>query len=223
MQAFLQHQLQRAKAGLITNALDDCHVTGLASIVFYDGPMHRLRMFVAQRHHHLWWNEPTRTAGSWTHFAEAMSLGLHGHHCELTLQQLTGPVMNVTATADITTPGEFLRYRLDSKINGGSGRLVVADPRPVSMRFIRVEPMQVVTMGAHQLHTVTVERNRFAAWLVMEGPESLSPPELVYTNNPQFEASELYRPMARDEIVQCIETVLQQIAKSIRRRNALRQ
>ena len=72
IEAFLKHHLDRLRYEPRINALKDCHVRGLDSIMFDGG----VRMFYAHRDHELHLNDPRFDVQM-----PAQTLALHSHRC----------------------------------------------------------------------------------------------------------------------------------------------
>ena len=75
--ALLNHHAKRIINRDSVNALMDCHVKGLLSIMLQDEPGNRIRMFYAMPDHQLY-----QRAGA---LNPAMTLAVHPHHCDITL------------------------------------------------------------------------------------------------------------------------------------------
>jgi len=198
LKPFLQHHANRAKRGEITNAIRNCHVHGLHSIMLHDeGPGNRIRMFYADSDNELWRNE---------YSSSKLSLAVHQHHCDVTLQIIEGTVFNTIyqfmpenwkygfpGNERVVKPHITLdEYIYESAILGAAGSL---SPTGRSFGFWRQGRNLASgpeSMNANTLHTVGMYRDQQAAWLVYEGKEGPDYQSICYTNNPVFDPSNMY-------------------------------
>lgn len=193
LKAYLQHQLERADRGEITNGIMHCHCRGVASIVFNDEPGNRVRMFYAFPEHELWKN---------IIMDQDMTVALHPHHCDIKLSHIFGDVFNAVVEVEEHWRGKYHECLYDSKINGGKGGL---ERTGKMFRFksnvhcnLRQERQQ--SMTAPQLHTIGTWKSRPAAWLVIEGKEWPDYRPVCYTANPVFDSTGLYEKMNPGQI-----------------------
>lgn len=212
LRSLIHQALSLAIEGGPINALLNCHVRGLSSIVLVDRPTHRIRMFFAEKDHQLWRNLPV--AGKHN---EAMSLGFHRHRQSIELHRVFGHVRNLTARpmhyvlrdGDYVVDG-LLPCRIDSKILGGRGEIEVIRQTPISLQ-VHVEellPGRPIMLAGERLHTVHVKQHSNAAWIIVEGALCPDYDDTFYTNNPSFDASSMYMPMSRDAVVQRLRAAL---------------
>jgi hypothetical protein len=203
---FLHHHLERARRGEVTNVLQHCHVRGLWSLMLHDEPGNRVRLFYADESHELGPNAGVLALRP----GEPMTLAIHAHHCDVTLVRVFGEVDNITvAVARDPDDGPLYRCMYESAITGEGGRLVNTGER---FRYGMTELDQINRLGsqmtARTLHTIAVEAETEAAWLVFEGREDPAYVPECFTNNPVFDSSGMYlqRPeMAVSILESCAE------------------
>ena len=195
---FLRHHLTRAMRGEITNTIAHCHVRGLHSIMLHDEPGNRVRMFFA--------DEANKMLVS-----GAPALAAHGHHCDVTLIPVFGPVMHVLCGRPThCEDGDHHECTYSSGVTGASelvptGRLFYfKDSKTAHLR----EPIQ---LKASTLHTVHVPPGNVAAWLVIEGHEDPAYDSRCYSLDPTLHRPEgLYRPLT--DVTSVIDRVLRVIS-----------
>lgn len=198
LKSFLQHQLDRALRGEITNAITNCHAVGLDSIVFHDEPGNRVRMFLAQHHHTLHRNNPQ--AGN----AYDFSLAIHAHHCDVRFVGIFGKATNDRYRIMPNPEARFQEMAYTSGVTG-TGSLtptgVRVSPYLVDRHALTTNPV----MRASELHSIFVPRHETAAWLVIEGQEDPHYKSVCYTNDPNPDLSDLYQPMSQIDIVDALD------------------
>jgi hypothetical protein len=181
-------------------ALADCHAKGVLSIWLDVG----VRMFVADHHHELWRNA--------TNGSVKMVTGFHPHRCDITLIPLFGDVLNICCDemqSDYNYGSGFYACKYGSKIVDGEASLTVASMmmhRPGMLRASLLRAPQ--PMPAKLLHTIAAPRNSPAAWIVKEGEPDPSYSPICYTNNLEFDAKDMYRPMDHSQVRNTIDFVL---------------
>ena len=212
LDAFLQHHIDRLLFETKPNALNDCHVRGLDSIMLHDEPQNRIRLFFARPGHELHYNNMTGPRA----FMPAQTLALHTHHCDVRLVPLFGPVFNYTVTLREHPAGLFRECAYYSAINDLGGGL-----EPTGRRF-EVETMNVTRLGgtqrglwldASEVHGIFVPRHVSAAWLVMEGEEDAGYNNLCYTQNPTFNTEGMYSPMRADAVAETLRFVRKRVCE----------
>jgi hypothetical protein len=207
IRALLEHHLDRARRGLLTkNAIADCHVTGLHSIVLHDEPENRIRLFYAAADHCMHWSGEKE---------DRMPLAIHSHHCDVKLHGVCGRAYSRVYNIDdsSTSELELTKCRFQSAITGeGGGKLVSRN----TTRFLRLCRVSRLGHGdtcheleADELHTVTVAAGKEAAWLVIEGREDPDYLSVCYTNFPYWNADYLYKKAQPDEVVSWLSRVIE--------------
>lgn len=192
LDAFLRHHARRiAESRGPLNALYDCHVRGMHSIMLHDEPGNRVRMFIASNVHELWRNDFPLDA--------SMNLAIHPHRFDLTLIPVYGQVCNHRFEAVEDDGGKLFECRYRSGITSGDSGCLEQTGRRFRVEHIAADPLVEAGnfMRADELHTIYVPRDEQAAWLVMEGQENPLYEPVCYTANPNFDATGLYLPMAR--------------------------
>ena len=182
-------------------ALADCHAKGVMSIWLG----RNMRMFVADQHHELWRNA--------TNGSVKMVTGFHPHRCDITLIPLFGDVLNICCDDMVghysyDGPGLYA-CKYGSKIVDGVASLEIASVmmhRPVGLKATLLR--HPIEMSAKKLHTIAVPRNSPAAWIVKEGDIDPNYSPICYTNNLEFDATDMYRPMDERQIRDTIDFVL---------------
>lgn len=186
--ALLTHHAKRIINRNSCNALMDCHVKGLLSIMLQDEPGNRIRMFYATDEHQLWQRARADNA--------EMTLAVHPHHCDITLIKVFGEVWNDTFQVEENRAGKFHKCRYSSHINEGKGGLEDTGRRFIATDYQHRQINQYGTrMDAKQLHSIYVPRGTEAAWLVIEGIEDETYDSVCYTTNPHFDSAGMYRPI----------------------------
>jgi hypothetical protein len=134
--------------------------------MFLDTPEKRLRMFVSTPESEMWYNTPQELLGG-----APLSIAFHSHHCNITLETLTGEIKNWQVRA-----GNFghplYKFTYDSKLIGTGNGFKNAGLGAIETRSIHtLVAGESEYMDAQAVHTVSVPRNTYAAWLVYEGRE----------------------------------------------------
>lgn len=182
---------------MVSKSLVNCHCPGVDSIMFDDRKESYRRAFIATPYHHLWKNMPPLS----------FSLGLHPHHCDITLQKIFGNPFNVRVAELQTLPGEFRKgprleaYEFRSPIRGETGRFV---PLYQIKKFdFYFEPFEEIHLKAHELHTIYLPRGEEAAWYVFEGQEDSNYRPICWSNDDlqDLDFSMLYQPMTMNQLL----------------------
>lgn len=207
--ALLQHHLARAQSGVKFNAINNCHAQGIASIMLHDEPGNRVRMFFARANHTLWRNDPTG--------AMKFSLGIHPHHCAITLIGLFGQVYNDRYAITQTQHGDFELCEYHSEIKGGKGTGLITPLGTfgVPYRVLSETLAKPVSMKAWELHSIRVPISSAAAWLVVEGEEDEHYISRFWSNqgNHNGALDGLYQPMTQGEVIEALSAVIRNISK----------
>lgn len=233
MLQLLMHHVGRTNLTGIRN----CHVEGLHSIMLHDEAGNRVRMYVANNanthSNYLSTNydvvremdydedDPPSEAEVDDHryqLGYEMSLGLHGHHCEVRLEVLTGTLYNITADIEPYQSGSLREYEYISPITG-VGRVSDSGRR---YRVVEAEPKAMghgesVILNVEDLHTVHADG--FVSWLVYERGESTEDNvSSFYSYNPHVPntpANHMYQPMESSECQALIARVIGQYNREL--------
>lgn len=198
----LSHHRARAASGVPYNAISDCHARGMHSIVLHDEPGNRVRMFFADWEHALGNNRNGK-----------FSIAIHPHHCTIRLVGLFGPAHNDVYALTPHAAGPFHQMAYKSAIGTGEGSLTPTGKMAFVHR-IRTEALSTnPALAAHELHTIYVEAQRRAAWLVIEGQEDPGYESVCWTNNPSSDFSGIYSPMSCADVAETLNEVIRQIER----------
>jgi hypothetical protein len=200
---FLYHHIDRAKRGEIINAIADCHVKGLTSIMLHEAPGNSIRLFYAHADHEMHWS---------CDMADPMPLAIHAHRTDISLVGLFGEAASIVYKRQQGAPW-FQACRFASQIADGEASLVALN-RWVSLAEDRARLLCFGSdqhLDARELHTVTVPRGQAAAWLVMEGCVDEDPSSICYTNNPTWNPEGLYRPASCELALSVLASVAQRL------------
>lgn len=204
IEAFLKHHLVRLRYEPRINALKDCHVRGLDSIMLHEEPQNRIRMFFAHQHHELYRNDPKG-------LMPGQSLALHAHHCDVMLVPLFGPVLNYVVNLREDEDGLYRQCAYSSAISDGKGGLVKTGKRfsatAVADSYLDKTPGGL-RLFAFETHGIFVPHGVSAAWLVIEGREDAGYDKMCYTQNPVFDSEGMYEPMSNTEAHDILQRVL---------------
>lgn len=207
IEAFLKHHIDRMRFVEKPNALKDCHVRGLDSIMLHDEPQNRIRMFFAHRDHELHYNDPTKP----DMLMPEQTLALHAHHCDVRLVPLFGPVLNYVVDLHHADDGLFRECFYSSAINDGAGGLELTGKRfavdAVARSYLDKTPGGL-PLVACEVHGIFVPEGVSAAWLVIEGQEDGDYDKLCYTQNPVFDSDGMYEPMTATDAREVLQRAL---------------
>lgn len=153
---------------ILTNSVINCHAIGLDSIMLMPAP-NMVRVFVAREDHTLWRNNPDTQ--------EPFSIGLHPHHCDITMVPLYGPISNVVLGGG--PPNHKLHqfeYRSGIVDRVGAFRNAKESGFVYTGKDVRVclkhQPLKYPTiLMAKEMHSVYVPKGKQAAWMICEGRE----------------------------------------------------
>lgn len=199
LKTFLEHHAERALNGERYNALKNCHVEGLSSVMLHDEPGNRIRMFHATTAHRL-----HKTANG-----PLQALALHPHHCDLRFQNVFGNAYNERWHVFEKPTGEFIEMDYVSGItSGGKGALTPTGRRAEGFVSVREQMARNPVMRAAELHTITLGANEEAAWLVFEGCEDPNYKPKCWTRNSEPDMNNLYIPMSQLELSQTFKAVM---------------
>lgn len=175
---------------IASRSFTNCHCKGVHSLLIRDG----LRLFYADETHELWRNRPGYSP---------MSVGFHGHHCDVTLMAIEGSGLSNVVLAPpsgcVNTVCEFA-YRSPITSNMPGRFMATGIKRTVSRRHYAFDSFPVQSLSAKTLHTISLPREMSASWLVIEGAEDPSYQPLTYSDAylETLDWSELYQPMSEE-------------------------
>ena len=195
----LGHLLANNLDLILEKSLVNCHARGLHSVMLIEKPEQTVRLFVTDEDHELWRNHPST-------YQYGLSIGFHPHHCNVTLIPVTGYFTNwiVAPVIDATDshPGLFNlgSFQYQSGITGKEinfKKCGDVEFGTTSLTSYFQGRHKAAEMKAEQLHTVYVEKDKIAAWLVLEGMENASHDGMCYSNADleTEDFSHLYKPM----------------------------
>ena len=195
--------------GGITNALLNCHVRGMHSIVLNDDAIGRQRMFVATPGHELHKNFMLNFGT----ISKDQSLAFHAHHCDITLIPIFGNIVNMTPyfgslRSMKQEPWLCGQFKYDSAINGKSGGLKATGKGRALRDIWERKVTSPLMLKADEYHTIAVPEGESAAWLVFEGYEDNDYKPECYTFNPVFDPAQYYQPMQSQQIASMLDQVL---------------
>ena len=178
---------------IASRSLVNCHTIGMDSILFDDTPGKRLRAFFANEDHELWKNGLP--------FEHELSVGLHSHHCAITLDPIFGTPYNVIESA-LGINSSWSSFKYQSKISTGKGGFVnVGELKKFRLAAI---PLYVPWhMKASEIHTVYLPKGKIAAWFVREHADDPNYVPLTYSNGDleKLDFTRLYKPMTIDNLL----------------------
>lgn len=195
MTNLIKHYLLHNLEEVLAKSLMNCHCIGLHSIMLSDVPGRRIRLFIADDNHEMWKNH-------FTGDDDTMSIGFHAHHCDLTLDVIYGEIINWVITEVSPEeakrpehcrwfdPGILSIYRYKSAISTGEMSIEDTDLASIfeGKSYKQISYPGAAFMKANEIHTVYVEADKVAAWMVYEGKEdpdylpyiySISKPEVL--------------------------------------------
>lgn len=176
------------------HGLRNCHAHGVHSIVLGEEHGRLRRVFVAEPDHSLWLNTDKR-------LARPLSVGFHGHHCDLRITVLCGEICNLTINRFGVAGREMALYRYHSAIHDGKPSFVRLLP-PVGYRTESqyMHPRDQVSLPARKFHTIWAPRGCAAAWMVEEGQEDPEYVPLTLSDDDleSFDFADMYTPMGAD-------------------------
>lgn len=198
---------------ILANAKKNVHCKGMHSIVIKKDEETGLlwRIFITDKDHEMWKNSWSEEDGAWND----LSIGIHGHHCDLTLVHLAGTVDNVNfALKDANStgePDEFTAYQYKSALvyneskfeNIGKKNLFFAG-------YDHLEAGESVTLPAEALHTVSCRAGQVCAWMVIEeAAVNKRGDGITYSNTDltKFSSEGMYTPMPTEEVFSLLKSI----------------
>jgi hypothetical protein len=175
---------------IVERSLMNCHAYGLDSIVLRGAPG-MVRIFLARPEHDLYRN----------YGGEPLGLGIHAHHCDISLIPLFGTILNIGA---LEGSGEWMLtpWAYGSGVNGIGSFSRLGPSRPFQKK--KTELTHPLHLAAKDQHTVFVPMNETAAWMVCEGREDNSYLSVTYSDADlsTFDFSGLYQPMTEERLAE---------------------
>lgn len=175
-----------------SKSIRNCHALGVDSLLFRDTPGAMIRAFVCRPEHELWLNCPT--------LVYPFSVGLHPHHCDVTLAPIYGNAFNVTHVLGFGNT-MLQAYQYESEITGTGGKFTrLGFSRGFNLQKTLIG--KPIAMKAREIHTIYVPQGEGAAWYVCEGAENPNYRSITYSNaNLEAETFEgMYQPMTADDV-----------------------
>jgi hypothetical protein len=213
---------------VIKKGIKDCHARGVDSVVLGEVNGKLQRAFIAREGHTLSRLHP-------------LAVGFHAHHCDITIEVVSGSLFNVNAAVGrgylSSLPSTHARVRdymeLDTYeyhspiLNDGKGHFekVSERPRPIDVEFVAVDASSdPLALAACIVHTIWIPTGQPCTWVVTEGEEDPEYHPFVYTNRDlRHETLEgMYRPMEDAEADTEIERVKALLAQARARREEVR-
>lgn len=194
---------------ILKNSLINCHAVGLDSIVLKPAP-NMVRVFITRENHSLWRNNPDT--------GTLFSIGIHPHHCDVTMVPLTGGIANIVLGSGSPTH-KLHQFEYHSGITdrvgaqakaSGSGFMYTGKDVRVCLKH---QPLRYpTTLMAKEMHSVYVPKGKRAAWLICEGREwpDYQPVTLSnYRLDEDYSAVEesLYKPMTQARLLEYMEWI----------------
>lgn len=199
MKPIIEHFWKRNREQVLASSFGDCHARGVHSILLLKDPC--IRLFIAAPEHDLWRNSSSDSN-------LPLSVGLHAHHCAITIEVVSGAIENVRQTGARRNPistRTLSPYRYHSKPRGerpgfefmevfGSASWALAADRYLATDHFKLK--------ASDYHTIGVARGESASWLVYEGHEDPRYQPITYSDADltKFDFGGMYRPLEKDEI-----------------------
>lgn len=198
MKHLLHHLTREHLPEIAANSFLNCHARGLHSIMLLNSPEHRVRLFITGRDHVLYRNTGNP--------AKRLSLAVHPHHCNLSLELVRGSLTNLNY--ELADDGELRPFYYVSGIHNPAGAFIARTDRP-GATFVgatTLEVGQALALPASALHTVMVRKGQIAAWFVYEGREDQNYLSYSYANHDleKFDFSGLYQRPTPPQVMDLI-------------------
>lgn len=180
MKQLVKHFLRTNEEMILEKSLINCHVMGLYSIMLSDVPENRIRLYIAEPECELIGVSPGM---------DRFPLGVHPHHCDITLHCVYGGIINHNFKEEDDTPifsvTSLDRYLYQSQISTGTMGFTL-DKTNVTLNYTGANILtqdDSVFLNARDLHTVqTVATMLYSAWFVYEGKEDIDYIPYCYSN-----------------------------------------
>lgn len=196
--AMIRHFWNNNREQVLQSSYMNCHVRGLHSVMLLNEPGKRVRLFVTDIEHQLWKNYP--------YSGKRMSVGYHGHHCDITIEVVKGAVGNVELGL---TPGSLVlqEFMYRSKLLNKAPSFEPTDQLYSFVANNRIlRPGDHHSMAATDYHSVAIEAGHIASWVVYEGKDDPNYVSNMFTNwdMKDFSFDGLYKPMDESQARWCL-------------------
>lgn len=200
MKTLIRHFLENNSDDVLSKSLLNCHVKGLHSIMLLDSPGKTIRLYITDEDHEL------------NH--DALNVGYHPHHCDLTLKVVHGTLTNIQVQESDFKRLNFSidKYLYKSKIS--KGEMKFDHIGSVYLQHLETNILKMgssLFMHASDIHTVSVDKGKKCAWLVFEGKEDKNYVPYCYSNSDlnNINDSGLYiKPNNMDQIMDILNIIL---------------
>lgn len=198
MKRLVQHLIKTNLDEILEKSLLHCHAINVHSVMLLCSPGKTIRLFIGVPGHSLYRNTER----------QALSVGFHAHHCEVTLATHIGTVLNWRIQRIENGPIDLWRYRYESAITTGKPSFV--QDREITAETLSdatIKPGHLEYMTASDLHTIYVPQDELAAWFVFEGREDASYDPATYSNADleAFDFSNLYKKPSHLDVVSLLK------------------
>lgn len=193
MKGLLKHLLNTKRDEILAKSLVHCHAVNLHSVMLIDKPESRVRMFIADEGHNLWFNRPASNDS----LELIQSIAFHPHHCEVTLDVFKGRLGNWVVIPRDDGELTLNKFRYKSKILSPSdhGFHREGEEKLHSLAHRQWFPGEYVYMPARTIHSVYVPKDEVCAWFVYEGREDPNYQSVCWSNATAISTEGLYQPM----------------------------
>lgn len=194
---------------IASKSYKNCHAIGVDSLLLVDEPGFKVRMFFAHTHHELFKNDCD----------QLFSVGLHQHHCDITLIPAMGEFYNVSILPEESNfVMKMSSYTYLSPIlskNRPPKFQLSGEEKDINLDWNKVDRPLFLPAQSH--HTVYVPFESEAAWYVIEGKEDPTYKSITLSNTDleKFEFDKFYLPMSVADVKYIFKTL-----NMYRRRNS---
>ncbi len=180
----------------VYKSIKDCHAIGVNSIVLEQNDKKLIRVFYTKPHHVIWKNKDP--------FSKELAIAFHSHHCDISIEVVYGIMTNITATVkkEISS-SNICGWKFQSAIKNTNGSFEKSNNFTLeSIEEETIGPKKLIVMPANKLHTVYVEQDKEAAWIIREGNEDPNYDNTCYSNSDltNFNFNEHYKTMTEEEV-----------------------
>jgi hypothetical protein len=193
MKQLVEHLWRENSDWITENSLIHCHTKHLDSIVLMKNQNQLIRLYFASPECDLFQDNYMR---------EEHSIGIHSHHCNLTLHCIKGKLHNVSFELS-KREGRYDAFQWCSGVTGeGKFKWVDFDIQLNDKKHTTLFPGDSVYMQANELHTVECEGYESCAWLVYEGAEDPNYNPVTYSREDltYFDPKGLYVKPTKQEV-----------------------
>lgn len=169
MKKLIRHLLQENEEEIVAKSFLNCHVEGLHSIMLLNSPSKTIRLYITDTNHKLTTN----------------NLAIHPHHCNVTLHQIYGNMINCNYAVE---QGGIVynKFEFSSGITGSLGFKKIGTEKLKLEKAYVLSPGDCVTLPAETLHTVECAKDKVSAWFVYEGRENPEYKPLCYSTKDEI-------------------------------------